>query len=176
MSDWPHAPTHWLFEPGNYMVTAGTYGKVHHLHSPARRDLVLEALFKVAAEFSWQLQAWAVLSNHYHFVARSRDDAATLRRLTGKLHMTTAKELNRLDDTPGRKVWFQYWDSHLTFERSWLARLNYVQRNPARHGVVTEAQNWRWCSAAWFAENARPAFRATVEGFKADQIKVSDDF
>jgi hypothetical protein len=57
-----------------------------------------------------------------------------------------------------------------------LARLNYVQRNPARHGVVTEAQNWRWCSAAWFAENARPAFRATVEGFKADQIKVPDDF
>ncbi len=23
--NWPHAPAHWLFEPGLYIVTAGTY-------------------------------------------------------------------------------------------------------------------------------------------------------
>jgi putative transposase len=176
MAHWPHAPAHWRFEPGNYMVTAGTYGKVHHLHSPERRDLVLATLFDVAMEFGWQSQAWAVLSNHDHFVARSPDDPATLRRITGKVHMTTAKELNRLDDTPSRKVWFQYWESHLTFERSWLARLNYVHHNPARHSIVANAQNWRWCSAAWFAENASPAFRATMEEFKVERINVPDDF
>ena len=158
------------------MITAGTYEKVHHLHTPERRDLMQTALFGVAAEFGWELQAWAILSNHYHIVARSPDDPATLRRLIGKLHMTTAKALNRLDEAPGRKVWFQYWESHLTFERSWLARLNYVHYNPARHGVAPNAHNWRWCSAAWFAENATPAFRATVEAFKVDRLTVPDDY
>ena len=64
----------------------------------------------------------------------------------------------------------------MTYQKSYLARLNYVHHNPARHGVVPESQNWRWCSAAWFGENASRAFRATVENFKTDQIKVPDDF
>ncbi len=33
---WPHAPKPRLFEPGIYMVTAGTYQKLPHLNSPAR--------------------------------------------------------------------------------------------------------------------------------------------
>jgi hypothetical protein len=34
--NWPHAPKHWLYEPGIYMVTAGTYQKLPHLNSPER--------------------------------------------------------------------------------------------------------------------------------------------
>ncbi|MDO8413533.1 MAG: hypothetical protein Q7S51_07080 [Gallionellaceae bacterium] len=175
-SKWPHAPAHWLFEPGIYMVTAGTYQKLPHLDSPQRRDYFLETLFACAAEFSWSLQAWAVLTNHYHFIAASPEDSGTLRRLISKLHMITAKQLNRWDEQPGRKVWFQYWDSLITFEHSYLARLNYVHHNPAHHGLVEVAADYRWCSAAWFEQNASPAFVSTVYGFKTDKLKVADDF
>lgn len=174
--NWPHAPAHWLFEPGIYMVTAGTHEKLQHWNTPERRDYFLDALFGRAAEFGWQLQAWAVLSNHYHFVATSPSDPATLQRFIGKLHMTTAKQLNEWDGTAGRKVWFQYWDSHITFERSYLARLNYVHNNPAHHGVTELAENYPWCSASWFAGNASPAFVSTVKSFKMDKIEVPDDF
>jgi len=61
--NWPHAPAHWLFEPGLYMVTAGTYQKLPHLNSPPRLDFFVESLFACAAEFHWDLRAWAVLSN-----------------------------------------------------------------------------------------------------------------
>jgi len=174
--NWPHAPKHWLLEPGIYMVTAGTFHKVHRLDTPERRDFFLESLFDCAAEFGWQLRAWAVLSNHYHFVAASPPDPVTLRRLLGKLHMTTAKRLNEWDGAPGRKVWFQSWDSHITFERSYLARLNYVHDNPVWHGVLDLAENYPWCSANWFARNTNPAFVATVKSFKTDTLNVPDDF
>jgi putative transposase len=174
--DWPYAPKHWLLEPGIYMVTASTYGKVAHLHSATRLDLVLEGLFSVAAEFGWQLRAWAVLSNHYHFIAISPDKPETLTRLLGKLHMTTAKALNAWDGTPGRKVWFQFRDTHLTYERSYLCRLNYVHHNPVHHGVVGNAENYRWCSVAWFAQNAPAAFVKTVKSFPVDQLRAEDDF
>jgi putative transposase len=72
--------------------------------------------------------------------------------------MQTSKQLNRWDNTLGRTVWFQFWDSHITFERSYLARLNYVHYNPARHGLVPVAENYKWCAAAWFAQSAPPAF------------------
>ena len=176
MKSWPHAPPHWLFEPGIYMVTTGTYLKQPHLNSPARLDFFLESLFKYAEEFQWALRAWAVLANHYHFIAASPGDPATLRKFLGKLHMKTAQELNRQDAMPGRKVWFQFWESHITFERSYLARLHYVHCNPAKHGVVDLAENYPCCSAAWFARNASPAFLATVKSFKTDQLEIPDDF
>ena len=171
-----HAPPHWLFEQGIYMVTAGTYRKLPHWHTPERRDYLLNSLFAYAAEFGWQLQAWAVLPNHYHFVAKSPEDPGTLRRFLSKLHMTTAKQLNEWDSTPGRKVWYQYWDSLITFEHSYLARLNYVHHNPAHHGVTDNARDYRWCSARWFSENAPAAWVATVESCKTDRLEVADDF
>ncbi|HEY4415223.1 MAG TPA: hypothetical protein VGO57_05980 [Verrucomicrobiae bacterium] len=174
--NWPHAPKHWLFEPGIYMVTAGTYQKWPHLNSPARRDFFLESLFKYAGEFAWSLKAWAVLENHYHFIANSSANPGTLTKFIGKLHMKTAQEMNRLDATPGRKVWHQFWDSHITFEKSYLARLHYVHGNPAKHGAVDLAENYKWCSASWFARNASPALVQTVKSFKTDAVSVPDDF
>jgi putative transposase len=176
MPQWPHGPTHWLFEPGIYIVTAATVNKEQRFHTPERRDFLQEKLFEVAAQFGWKLEAWAILTNHYPFIARSPADPATLKKLLGKLHMKSAQHVNSLDNRTGEKVWFQYWDSHLTFERSYLARLNYVHHNPAKHGVVRDSAQYPWCSAAWFAEHAPAAFRATVESFKTDSVSVPDDF
>jgi REP-associated tyrosine transposase len=157
------------------MVTAGTYQKLPHLNSPLRLDFFLSSLFDSASEFDWDLRAWAVFPNHYHFLAASLTPP-NLRKFLGKLHMKTAKQLNIWDNTPRRKVWFQFGDSHITFERSYLARLNYVNHNPVRHGVVQLAENYRWCSAAWSIQNASPAFVKTVMGLKIDQLKVPDNF
>jgi len=158
------------------MVTAATSGRRSLLSSPSRLDLVQNRLFEVAEDLSWRLEAWAILANHYHFVARSPDDPETLRRLVAKVHMTTAKELNALDGTPGRKVWFQFWDTRITFEKSYLARLAYVHANPVKHGLVSKATEYPWCSAAWFVESAPPSLVETLRRIKTDRVKVLDDF
>jgi putative transposase len=51
-----------------------------------------------------------------------------------------------------------------------------VQDNPARHGVIPLAENYPWCSAAWFARTASPALVATVNSFQTDALNVPDDF
>lgn len=171
-----HAPPHWLFQPGVYMVTVGTYRKLPHWNSPERLDFLLAALHDCAAEFGWTLQAWALLTNHYHFIAGSPPEPATLPRFLGKLHMTTAKQLNLWDAAPGRKVWYQYWDSQITFEGAYLARLNYVHHNPQHHRVVDDARDYRWCSARWFAENSPEDFRRKVAARPMDRLGVADDY
>ena len=158
------------------MVTCGVYGKAHLLHTPERLTLVLETLFGVAEAFLWRLQAWAVLCNHYHFVALAPSDAQSLPKMLSKLHAVTARELNRIDDAQGRRVWHQYWDSHITYEKSYIARLKYVHQNPMHHGVVDCPTKYAWCSAAWFERNARPAMQRVLESFKIDQVSVADDF
>ena len=92
------------------------------------------------------------------------------------LHTSTASELNRLDGLAGRRVWYNFWDSKLTYERSYLARLSYVHQNPAKHGLVDVANQYRWCSAAWFERTAQPAIVKTIYGFKIDKLRVADDY
>jgi putative transposase len=121
------------------------------------------------------LQAWAVFPNHYHFVAQV-PQAQNLKRFARHLHSTTAIAMNREDNLPGRKVWFQYWESHITFQRSYLVRLNYVHQNPVRHGIVRLASAYPWCSAAWFERKANPAFFKTVISFPSDKLDIPDDF
>ena len=158
------------------MVTAGTYGKTFLLNTPAKLTLVRDSLFSLAAAHGWQLQAWAIMGNHYHFVALAPQAAASLRPLVQELHRGTAAGLNKADGTPGRRVWFQYWDSLITYERSYLARLHYVHTNPVHHGLVPDAAMYPFCSATWFRQNAERTLREKVASFKIDRLNVPDDF
>ena len=115
---WHHSPLHQLSESGAYMVTAGTCEKQRLFASDERLSMVQEKLFDLAAKYHWQLQAWAIMANHYHFIGVPERDATALADMIRTLHAETAVAVNRLDQTPGRQVWFQYWDTHLTFEKS----------------------------------------------------------
>jgi putative transposase len=129
--------------------------------------------------FCWELEAWAVFSNHYHFVAHSQDNSTNARSLSqmlGVIHTRTAGWVNRLDDTPGRKVWHNFWDTRLTYQKSYLARLNYVHQNAVKHGLVPVANQYPWCSARWFEGVMSPATVHSIYRFKTDALSVSDDF
>ena len=141
--EWAHAPSHLFVPGGSYIITAGTYQRALLFDSHEKRDFLMQSLFVEAERWGWSLQAWAVMENHYHFVALAPEDAATLKRLITSLHSKTAIWLNKTDGAPGRKVWFQYWDTSLTYQHSYLARLNYVHNNPVKHGLVGDAENYR---------------------------------
>ena len=80
------------------------------------------------------------------------------------------------NNTAIQGIWWQYWDSHITYPYSYLARLNYVNQNPVRHGLVEDPTEYPWCSANWFQKTASPSFYKTVGTFKTDSVKVLDDF
>ena len=176
---WPHAPLHQLSTRGTYFVTAGTYLKQHHFRTAQRLTVLHRGLLTVARRFGWDLEAWAVFSNHYHFVGHSpatAPDATTLPDMLSFLHVKTAEWTNRLDRTPGRQVWFNFRETRLTHQRSYLARLNYVHQNPVKHGLVPVANQYRWCSARWFERTASPAMVKSIYRFKLDRLNVPDEF
>ena len=107
MADWPHSPSHRVTERGTYIVTAATYGKQPLFASKSRLDLLCETLMKLCHDGGWNLQAWSVFPNHYHFVGESASPA-NLSRTIGRLHSLTAHAVNDRDHKIGRKVWFQY--------------------------------------------------------------------
>ena len=173
---WPHAPPHRLSESGVYFLTARAREKAHLLSTAGRRDWFEQMLFDTFAERGWKLEAWAVLSNHYHVVAHSPPGGAeTLMAVVQKLHSLATKRLNTEDGTPGRtRLWQNYRETHLTYPQSYLARLNYVHQNPRHHGLVPLASQWKWSSAAAFKREATQAWLKTIASFPFDEIAAED--
>ena len=174
---WPHAPPHRLAHNGIYFVTAGCYHREHHFRGATRLKVLHRGLLAVARDFGWRLEAWAMFSNHYHFVGHapeSEQDARSLPLMLGRLHEKTAKWVNSLDNTPGRKVWHNFRETRMTYERSYLARLNYTHQNAVHHRLVAVANQYPWCSAAWFERSATPAQVKTLLSFRTDQLHVYD--
>jgi putative transposase len=158
------------------MVTGATYFKEPFFRGADRLGYLCGMLLDLAEQYSWQLQAWAVFPNHYHFVALSPPKGGTLVQFTRHLHGLTAIETNRWDNKVGRHVWYQYWDKELTFQRSYLARLGYVHKNAVHQGLVREPSFYPWCSAGWFQRKADTSMFKTVMGMKIDQVQVADDY
>ena len=73
-------------------------------------------------------------------------------------------------------MWFNFRDTRLTYSKSYLARLKYTHENAVKHGLVLVANQYPWCSAAWFERTATPAQVKTVYRFKIDQLNVYDDY
>jgi putative transposase len=159
-----------------YIVTAATLYKQPHFRGEERLALLQNSLFEVITVYGWELQAWAIFANHYHFIAQSPADATTLKRMIQRLHAQTARAINQRDGSSGRRVWFQYWDTCLTFEASYYARLNYVHNNAVHHGIVATATDYPFCSATWFQTHAPEELRTRVTAHRYDRIEIDDDF
>ena len=89
---WPHAPVHALAVGGTFFVTGSTYQKLHHFRGAQRLGVLHRGLLKLALEFGWQLEAWAILSNHYHFVAHSPCNQNTAESLSTLLREFTRRQ------------------------------------------------------------------------------------
>ena len=172
--DWPHAPIHRLGSDGIFMVTGATMYKEHFFTGCERLDILEGTLLTLSKHYRWQLEAWAAFANHYHFVGRGGQGSANPGDFLNHLHSETARKLNDFDQSSGREVWYNFWDTKLTFEKSYLARLNYVHQNAVKHGLVLVANQYPWCSAAWFERTASPASVKTIYSFKTDRLKIDD--
>jgi len=173
--DWHHAPLHKFIPGAVHIVTGATLHKAHLFCDFRRLKFLQDTLLEFFAVEKWIPHAWSCFSNHYHFIAQlpeTTDPGLGIKRL----HQRLGHGLNQLDQQSGRTVMYQYWDTCLSFENSYFARLNYVMNNPVKHGLVSDARQYPWCSAAWFAANNSSAFRRRIAAYKTDKLNEPDAF
>jgi putative transposase len=157
------------------MITAATYQKIRFFDSYKKLLLLQDKLFEAMQRYGWVIRAWAILANHYHFIAAAPQESLNLKNMIKWLHSQTASEINRMDNAPKRHVWFQYWDTCITYEDSYYPRLNYVNNNPVHHGIVASANLYPFTSLSWF-ESHDPDFARKIASYKYDKIQIKDDF
>ena len=69
LRDWPHGPIHRLSWPGTYIVTAAIYQKLNLFNTSLLLTRMTNLFLNLAETHAVTLEAGAIFSNHYHFVA-----------------------------------------------------------------------------------------------------------
>jgi REP element-mobilizing transposase RayT len=98
--------------------------------------------------------SFVVMPNHIHLLATP---AVALPKLTKSLKGITAKRANTMLTLTGNSFWQEESYDHLVrHEQEFDTIRNYIEGNPVRAGLVSEASEYRWSSAGW-ATGGSPA-------------------
>jgi putative transposase len=152
--EYPHNPPH-LFRAGaTYFVTASTLAHHALMGDPRRRQECFESWRFAADRSHWSMVAWVILTDHYHLLLVAPEESGDIARLAGSVHQHTSREWNREDRARGRQVWWNFWDTCITYERSFYARINYIHWNPVKHGLVDRPEDYPFSSYRTFLEDS----------------------
>lgn len=158
------------------MVTSATYNHEHIFRGKERLEVLHASLLGTLERDGFEALAWALFPNHYHVIVSNSKGERSISKTIQSVHKFTARQVNDLDQAAGRTVWHNYFDKQLTFEKSFMVRLHYVHYNPVRHGIVSDAAKYPFCSAFWFEREAPMSYVETVRSFKDDSIAENDDY
>lgn len=110
-------------------------------------SLVQDALLKRYAHL-YTLWAYVVMANHVHVFLKPKPDA-TIEQLTKYVKGSTARQANLLLERTGQKFWQDESFDHWCREKEEFLRIvKYIENNPVKAGLVKEAEDWPWSSAA----------------------------
>ena len=74
------------------------------------------------------------------------------------------------------RIWYNYWDTCVSFEKSYFNRLNYIWFNPVKHGYVEFPEEWEFGSYFTRAREDDNAMQKIINQYRIDQMKIKDDF
>jgi putative transposase len=148
----PHQPPHLGLGQTLYLLTAACYEHYAHMHTPQRRQVVLDLLFEQLIQCGMEVQAWVVLTNHYHLLVHVTEFEA-LGEIFRQVHGRTSHNWNKEEHTQGRKVWYRYSDRAIRSKGHYYTTLNYIHYNPVKHKLVDSPYDWPWSSVHWYQES-----------------------
>jgi REP element-mobilizing transposase RayT len=110
------------------------------LANDAAARLIVEAW--TAANF-WLVGRYVILPDHIHlFCAPNTSPEQPLKSWISFWKNYATRRWPNRDDVP---IWqTEYWDRQLRRGESYDEKWIYVENNPARHGYVTVADDWRY--------------------------------
>jgi putative transposase len=103
-----------------------------------------------------RIAAYVLMPSHLHLLMFIQGNRLSgfMRDFKKYVAMKVVKELSM--EQGG--IWMPRYDrAAITSERIFRIKLNYIHQNPVRAGLVSEARDWRWSSAAdYFCDRPGP--------------------
>ena len=118
-----------------------------HFRQPAVADMIVEAIeFNADILGHYRLHAFVVMPNHVHLLATP---TVALHKLTNAVRGLTAARANAMLGLTGRSFWQdESYQRVVRYEGEFEEIWNYIEEDPVRVGMVRDATQYPWSSAA----------------------------
>jgi putative transposase len=135
-------------------VTQRGNGRQYILATDAERAVYLDLLRQGLRKQELSLLGYCLMSNHVHFIAVPRQ-AADLAETFRQVHGRYANYWNAAHSRSGHAWQGRFYSCPMDAGHLWTA-LRYAELNPVRAGMVDNAVDWPWSSAAAHCGLAEP--------------------
>lgn len=122
----------------------------------------LDYLYNACQRHGVLIWAYCLMRNHVHFIAVP-SEVDSLARCFSEAHVRYTRRINFREGWKGH-LWQARFGSSVLDENHLIAAVRYVERNPVRAGIVRDAWEYPWSSAAYHIGKVRQ-----------DRIIESDD-
>ena len=118
------------------------------------RVMFLVRLAIIARRFDWEIAAYCLMTNHYHFVVKLGQLGMSrgMQALNGGYAIAFNARYARRDHLFGRR----FWSRELEDENDVLETCRYIELNPVRKGMTELPDTWRWSSYRAMVGTAKP--------------------
>jgi putative transposase len=178
LKKYKHNPPHAFIPNAAYFITASTYLRKRLLTSDVTKEKLLEYMIKTLDTNKWVLEDWVILDNHYHMMLKASEYPDRLSNIMRDIHKFSALWIKKNIKETGSlyKIWHNYWDSCITYEKSYFARLNYIWFNPVKHGYVEDPKDWKFGSYFYRYKDEQNYMENIRIKYPYDKAKIKDDF
>lgn len=175
--EYNHNPPHLFLPNTKYFITGSTYKHIRYLRDVESKHALLSSIKKGFEDEGWILEDWVILDNHYHIMVNAPANPLSLGKIIKEIHRFNALWIKKHLDIPQRTIiWYNYWDSCITYEESYFARLNYIWFNPVKHSYVEDPEDWIHGSYFLRIRNENEYLDMLKKRYPFDKLKIGDDF
>ena len=173
-----HHPPHIYLDNSIYFITARIYQKEKIINTDQKKKILFENLWSEFGKVGYKLYAWSILDNHYHIEFETKL-GKNLGEALSLIHGRTAFEINKIDNTRGRKVFQNYLDHCICNKKDFYQHFNYIHHNPVKHKYVKnqdEVLDYKFCSyKQWVAKKGKEWINSCFETYPIIDFTVDGD-
>ena len=145
-----------------HFITCSCYQRRPELATCERRDLFLRVLERARQRYRFVMIGYVVMPEHFHL---RHDRAGGGRSFRGDesrqraFHKTAAPRRARTGP-----IWQKrFCDFNVSSSEKRIEKLRYMHRNPAKRGLVTAPEDWKWSSFRAYACDEGGLVRANCQ-------------
>lgn len=145
-----------LFDGTVYHIYQRGNNKDFIFRNPKHKTFLLKQLREYNKRFDYQLLAYAIMDNHYHFAIRTNKDP--IDRIMFNVNNVMSKFLNRELNRTGHIYESRYGCEVVDNDAYLIWLLRYIHRNPVRAGICEKVKDYRWSSNIFYQYNYTSSF------------------
>jgi REP element-mobilizing transposase RayT len=104
----------------------------------------LYKLFFYQRKYNIEIKKFCILPNHFHLLIRTAKNPKNISDFMKNLQITYARYFNRNRNHSGHVFQGAYKNKNINSQRYMKEVIAYIENNPVKHGIVKEADLWKY--------------------------------